>query len=552
MRERLDKWCERGILAVVLAILVFAPLATGAVRPLERLVLQGLMIGLILLWLPRFWLRENYRLLFPPLAWVVLAFTGYAVYRYFTADLEYIARQELLKVVVYAVLFFAVVDNLHRQETTQWVVLTLVFLAMLLSMYAVYQFTTKSPYVWNFIKPAQYLRRGSGTFICPNHLAGYLEMILPLGLAATFMGRFSPALKVFVGYASLVTIAGIVVSLSRGGWIATGISLFLFFLLLVKNRRFRIPALVLLAMVLLAGIVFANKSYNPQKRFQRMFEDGKVRDVRFRLWQPAWEMWQDHVWVGTGPGHFDYRFREYRPFDIQMRPLHAHNDYLTTLADWGVVGAVLVAAALVCVYAGVFKTWKFVQRSNDLTTKSSNRSAYVLGGAIGLFALLLHCIVDFNMQIPAIALTAATVMAVLTAHLRFATDRYWINPGMAGKLTWTLLCLGAVAFLGYHEIRGWREYSLLAKAAEVRRDPAKFETYIELLKRAHAVEPANFETTQTIGEMLRAKSFQGYPGYRKLAEEAIEWFQRGVKLNPYDSTRTTAAIMWVWECPWIG
>jgi hypothetical protein len=56
-RERLDGWCERGIGGLVLAVLVFGPLATGAVRTLELLVIQGLTILATVLWLARFWLN---------------------------------------------------------------------------------------------------------------------------------------------------------------------------------------------------------------------------------------------------------------------------------------------------------------------------------------------------------------------------------------------------------------------------------------------------------------------------------------------------------------
>jgi len=48
-RETLDRWCERGILALVLVILVLGPLATGAVRPREFLIIQGLTLGVLVL-----------------------------------------------------------------------------------------------------------------------------------------------------------------------------------------------------------------------------------------------------------------------------------------------------------------------------------------------------------------------------------------------------------------------------------------------------------------------------------------------------------------------
>src|ERR1700689_2082787 len=174
-REALDKFFERGILAFVLAILVFGPLAMGAVDAWAFLVVQGLTVGVMLLWVLRLWISPKPQLLWPPICWVVLAFTIYAVARYLTADIEYVARQELIQVLVCAFLFFAIVNNLYRQEFSQVISLTLIFLAMGISRFAAYQFFTHSNRVWNYISP--YAGRGTGTYISPNNLAGFLEML---------------------------------------------------------------------------------------------------------------------------------------------------------------------------------------------------------------------------------------------------------------------------------------------------------------------------------------------------------------------------------------
>ena len=129
-REALDRWCERGILALVLAILVLGPLSAGAVRTLPFLIIQALTLGAMLLWGARFWLNPRPQLLWPPICWAVVAFTGYAIARYLQADIEYVARQELIRILVYAFLFFAILNNLHRQESTQIISCTLVFLAI--------------------------------------------------------------------------------------------------------------------------------------------------------------------------------------------------------------------------------------------------------------------------------------------------------------------------------------------------------------------------------------------------------------------------------------
>jgi len=91
--KNLDWMCERGILALVLGMLVFAPLAFGAVDTWAWLVVQMLAAGVLLLWAARLWLNPKGRLHWPPLAWVVLAFMAYAVARWWTAEIEYVARR---------------------------------------------------------------------------------------------------------------------------------------------------------------------------------------------------------------------------------------------------------------------------------------------------------------------------------------------------------------------------------------------------------------------------------------------------------------------------
>ncbi|HVV70423.1 MAG TPA: hypothetical protein VHI52_02825, partial [Verrucomicrobiae bacterium] len=221
-REVVDRWCERGILALVLAILVYGPLGFGAVRGLEFGIITGLSAAVMVLWVARLWINPRPQLLWPPICWAVLAFVGYAIARYFTADIEYVAREEVLRVIVYALLFLAVLNNLHRQESTQVISFTLIYLATAICFYAIYQFVADSDRVWNSIKP--YPHRGSGTYICPNHLAGFLEILLPLALAYTVTGRLKAVTRVLLGYTVLVLLAGLTVTVSRGSWAAAAVA----------------------------------------------------------------------------------------------------------------------------------------------------------------------------------------------------------------------------------------------------------------------------------------------------------------------------------------
>jgi O-antigen ligase len=554
-REVLDRWCERGILALVLAILTLGPLAFGAVRGLEFGIITELTVGVMLLWVARIWIGPRPQLLWPPICWAVLAFMAYAVARYFTSDIEYIARQEIIRVLVYGFLFIAILNNLHRQESTQIISFTLIFLAMAISFYAIYQFVTDSDRVWTLIKP--YPHRGSGTYICPNHLAGFLEILLPLGLAYSVTGRMKPVTRVLLGYAVLVVLGGLIVTVSRGSWLAAAVVVVAFFGILMFQRGYRIPALVALTLVIGAAFFVVPKSFTLQLRLKRLVtEKGKVDDeLRFALWRPAFSMWQDNLWWGVGPAHFDPRFRAYRPEGVQLSPNRAHNDYLNTLADWGLAGTALVASAWMLLGLGLANTWGSVRLSSSAFggKSGSNKFAFVVGGALGLAAILIHSVVDFNMHIPANAILVVSLMAMLTGHLRFATERWWSKMGVGLKLA---LSTGLVAGVVYLVPHAWRQASEFVWVSRAQRAPAFSVAQVGLFKHAFAVEPMNPETSYQLGEAYRHQSQEGaeyYAGqegvnYRRLAEQASEWYQRGIKLNPWDSRNYTG---YGWCLDWL-
>ncbi len=316
---------------------------------------------------------------------------------------------------------------------------------------------------------------------------------------------------------------------------------------LLPRRNYRIQALAMLAVLIAATILFATKTERGEDRLKHTFSQGKVSDARLEIWESTIQIWQENLWWGVGPGHFDYRFRPYRPQSIQLRPDHAHNDYLEALADWGLVGAGIVTSAWLLLYLGVFKTWKFVGGAvNDFGSKQSNKFAFVLGASLGLLAILLHSAVDFNMHIPSNAILAITLMALLTGHLRFSTERYWFKCGWPGKLLTTLVFMGGLFYLGQQGWRGAAEYVWLDRALKA---PEYSTEQIAMLEKAFAIDPMNFETSYNIGEAFLKQSFKGnLSHYQELAVKAMEWYALTMKLNRYDGynyLRTGMCLHWL-------
>lgn len=516
----------------MVVLLGFGPLALGGTHAEFFAVMAGMGVTALLLWLMRLWIAPEPVLLWPPMAWAVAVFLLYAVLRYHSATVEYSARGELLRVALYAVVFFVVLNNLNRHASANWVVGTMLAVATFAAMYGIYQVLSKSSLVWNYVRWEGYAGRGSGTYICPNHLAGLLELALPLGLAYLLAGRLSHLARILIGYAVLVIMAGLAATESRGAWMATAVALLGFFAVLLSQRGQRIPALLLLLLLVGVAAWSVVQAGNSSDRVQQMLGQGNLEDARMHIWPAAVKIWQANFWWGAGPAHFDHLFRIYRDPHVQARAERAHNDYLNTLADWGVVGAALVAIALVLLFWGVCRVWRHVQREgDDLRSRQSNRMAFVLGATTGLVALLLHGLTDFNFHIPANALAALALMALLTAHWRFTPADFRVPLGFVGRGAVTVLGLVGAVWLGQQATLRGIERDLLTQSDDVRGTRA---SQLALLRQAHALEPMNPQTCFGIGEVLRTEAWERQPGYQETAEEAMTWFERAWRLNPYD------------------
>src|SRR5436190_9769775 len=217
-RARVDAQLGRIISALLIAILVTAPVLFGALRDQDFFWIQVLGVLAAVAWLVRFWLVPR-PIFLPPILLPLAAFCVYAIIRYYTSDVEYLARKEVVRVLFYMMFFVLALNHFRDAKLADIAVGTLLVLGMALSLWALRQYLADSEHVWHLVRPA-YKHRGSGTFIYPNHFAGFAEMLLALGFGYVFLGTWSKWTRVFFGYCSLWIVLGIYGSLSRAGWIA--------------------------------------------------------------------------------------------------------------------------------------------------------------------------------------------------------------------------------------------------------------------------------------------------------------------------------------------
>jgi O-antigen ligase len=306
---------------------------------------------------------------------------------------------------------------------------------------------------------------------------------------------------------------------------------------------------MLLAALLVLSVLLVFKVKSSFNSYGKLQWSEQWQDVRFLIWKPTWAMWKDNPIWGVGPDHFDHRYRQYRlPHkDAQTSPRRVHNDYLNTLADWGLVGAAIIVATLAAFYWRVYKEWSFLENWQLLPSNQGiSPLPVVLGGSLGLLAILIHSWFDFNMHIPANALTAVAWMAFVTVQLSSSKRPTWISKEPKWRVAVTVVLV--VVFLG---LCGWtwrksRETFWMERANACAGASAE---QMSALAMAFAAEPAHYRIPLQLGECYRLRSWQGLGDYRELALEAITWFERSSQLNPYNPNSVVRHGMCL---DWIG
>jgi O-antigen ligase len=151
--------------------------------------------------------------------------------------------------------------------------------------------------------------------------------------------------------------------------------------------------------------------------------------ARGDYWHVAWHVGFHHPFAGTGAGTFDLAWAAYGDFAKWGDVLDAHNLYLESFAELGVVGLVLVCALAVPVVAAV-------------RGRVSAVTAAALGGAV---AYLVHAGVDWDWEMPAVTTVGiACIAATISpgAHVR----QRQIN---VKTIRTTLLAMEGLILLGY-------------------------------------------------------------------------------------------------------
>ncbi|HLV02708.1 MAG TPA: O-antigen ligase family protein [Acidobacteriota bacterium] len=256
----------------------------------------------------------------------------------------------------------------------------------------------------------------TGTFINPNHFAGFLNMVIPFAMGALVAGftirrrrrPYTHSEAYAWGWIILLACAfmglAVLLSQSRGGAVSLAASLLLMGILLFLKKR-RGGALSGWSISILIALTIGLSAWVGVNTLLERFGQVEVDlPTRLRVYQATVEMVSDYPLFGVGPGMFGWRFRPYQTGRSDTLFLHTHNDYLQTVAEWGIPAALVFWIFVLWRLRGAIRT--------SLVSLDPWTQGIALGCAGAMAALLLHSLVDFNLQIPANWMIFSLILAL--------------------------------------------------------------------------------------------------------------------------------------------
>ena len=273
-----------------------------------------------------------------------------------------------------------------------------------------------------------------GTFPNRNHLAGFLEMGIAIGIGLlmaelgsdarqpTWRQRLRNWLRTLLGrkarlriYLAIMVVTLVLTGSRMGNSAFFGSLLIASMVTLLFYRSLPRSVLVLMISLVLVDLFILGSWFGLDRVRERLERTVLTEETRYHVDVQGLGYVQDYWLTGSGGGTFMSVFTAYR--DRNLVPLtfdHAHNDYLEFLLEFGVGGLALLGAA---VLGSLVAAVSVLRRRRDPLLRGC-----AFASLMGIGAILIHSTADFNLRIPA---NAALFMVLLALP--------WLGRGLGQR-----------------------------------------------------------------------------------------------------------------------
>jgi O-antigen ligase len=386
-----------ALLYGIFGLLLFGPVAFGAVEPWSIFLLEAGSAALFLLWIGQQVLAGEIKIRWNPLFLPMGVFGLLILLQLVSRTTAYPHDTVALALLYfsYAMLCFLAGQTLIRGSQARSLALIFSLYGAALASFALLQGISSNGKLYWIRQP----RMGGwiyGPYVNHNHYAGLMEMLVPIPLVLS-LTRLAPAkTRAVAAAAAAVMVGTIFLSGSRGGMLAIVAELIVLATLLVKQKRSLRTAIgvgVFLAIVV--GLLTWIGGDEVVKRWALVSSPHSEisNNVRAAINRDGWHMFLKKPVLGWGLGTFPVVYPQFRTFYTNFFVNEAHNDYLQLLVEMGLLGFGTMLWFLLTLYTRAIK--KIGNWAGEMT------GAVTLACGLGLSGILVHSVVDFNLQIPA-------------------------------------------------------------------------------------------------------------------------------------------------------
>lgn len=288
----------------------------------------------------RAWLTQPLTTLHPA-GWALGPFLFYAALNVvFVSPVPWLGSAGLVRAWVNLAVTFWVGLNALRSHACRWAtgfVLTGLGLAAVgLGCYQV--FVQPDWLLMGRHQAPQFIGRASGPFGIPNTLAGLLILLLPAAGALAWRG--SALGRIWWGWVTAVMTIGLFLTFSREPGLSLALALVAWPFFATRRawpRRLAIAGVVLGGLIAVTMFVHGS-SPQARERLDRLLTDAGELSRSILMARSLAAVGQSEPLFGTGAGSFNVLFERHRPAGFVDEPQWAHNEYLNTLSDYGLIG----------------------------------------------------------------------------------------------------------------------------------------------------------------------------------------------------------------------
>lgn len=405
----------------------------GAVDETTWIIITVFGAAIILMWLAEAWkaggLLINTSTLLVPLA--VLIFVG-VVQLLPTpfASINFAAtRFFVVRLIVYFVFFAACLTFINNERRLNKAVWFIVIFGAVLGFYGILQWLANPVGIYGLRGTPQAIP--FGPFVNQHHFSAFMEMTGGVTLGLLFGGKRSRERTMLLVFAVIIMGAAVGFTSSRGGLL--GFISVLAFVILMQLLTPKHPAVetddshssaqpkiavaaagLALMVIIFSVILFLGGNDQLLRGTGVNRADVDISTGRFHFWPIAIKIFLEHPIFGAGFDSFGVAFTKHDTWNGFLRVEQAHNEYLQTLADSGVVG-------LICVVAFIFLLFR--KGLAIILSQQGFRKSAAVGALAGCFGILVHSFFDFPLRTHSNTFFFLMLAAIATVPIVSETKR---------------------------------------------------------------------------------------------------------------------------------